>query len=111
MHFSISCPSVPATWDTHWQKNNSGTSNASLDQAVSTIKAKLFVRPSAGWEQLDLDYLTPPPLTPAQLEAIYGTEDAQADQVGRAAFKALRAAAARKRRSNAIVSMRSRGPN
>jgi len=39
------------------------------------------------------DYLTPPPLTPAQMEAIYGPEDPQADRVGRGAFKALRAAA------------------
>ncbi|HOB97642.1 MAG TPA: hypothetical protein PKM43_02710 [Verrucomicrobiota bacterium] len=37
-------------------------------------------------------YLTPSPLTPAQVEAIYGTTDPQADQVGRAAFAALRAA-------------------
>ena len=39
------------------------------------------------------DYLTPPPLTPAQVEAIYGREDKQADTVGRGAFQALRAAA------------------
>jgi Arc/MetJ-type ribon-helix-helix transcriptional regulator len=41
----------------------------------------------------ETDYLTPPPLTPAQVEAIYGPADPQADQVGRAAFKALRATA------------------
>ena len=44
-------------------------------------------------EREDLDYLTPPSLTPAQVEAIYGSDDAQADEVGRAAFQALRAAA------------------
>ena len=41
----------------------------------------------------DLDYLLPPPLTPAQVEAIYPRRDAQASAVGAAAFKALRAAA------------------
>jgi putative addiction module CopG family antidote len=43
----------------------------------------------------ETDYLAPPPLTPAQVEAIYGGEDKQADTVGKAAFKALRAAARR----------------
>ena len=38
-------------------------------------------------------YLTPPPLTPTQAEAIYGQENGQADTVGRGAFKAMRAAA------------------
>ena len=38
-------------------------------------------------------YLTPPPLTPAQVESIYGGVDKQADAIGRFAFKALRAAA------------------
>jgi putative addiction module CopG family antidote len=38
-------------------------------------------------------YLTPPPLTPAQVEAIYGGQDKQAATVGRGAFRALRAAA------------------
>jgi putative addiction module CopG family antidote len=37
-------------------------------------------------------YLTPPPLTPAQIEAVYAAEDAQADAVGRGAFQALRSA-------------------
>jgi putative addiction module CopG family antidote len=32
----------------------------------------------------DQAYLTPPPLTPAQVAAIYGTADPQADRVGRA---------------------------
>lgn len=44
-------------------------------------------------QQQETDYLTPPPLTPAQVEAIYGRADPQADTVGRGAFKALRAAA------------------
>jgi putative addiction module CopG family antidote len=44
-------------------------------------------------QRQETDYLTPPPLTPAQVEAIYGREDKQADTVGRGAFKALRAAA------------------
>lgn len=44
-------------------------------------------------ERQETDYLTPPPLTPAQVEAIYEANDAQADAVGRAAFKALRTAA------------------
>ncbi len=43
----------------------------------------------------ETDYLTPPPLTPAQVDAIYGPEDQQADAVGQGAFKALRAAARR----------------
>jgi putative addiction module CopG family antidote len=44
-------------------------------------------------ERQETDYLTPPPLTPTQVEAIYGANDPQADAVGRAAFKVLRAAA------------------
>ena len=44
-------------------------------------------------EREETAYLTPPPLTPTQVEAIYGTEDLQADRVGRAAFESLRAAA------------------
>jgi putative addiction module CopG family antidote len=44
-------------------------------------------------ERAETEYLTPPPLTPIQVESIYGAEDPQADQVGRGAFKALRAAA------------------
>ena len=43
-------------------------------------------------QRQETDYLTPPPLTPAQVEVIYGREDKQADTVGRGAFKALRAA-------------------
>lgn len=49
-------------------------------------------------ERLELDYLTPPPLTPAQVEAIYGTDDPQADRVGRAAFDALRIAARQRKK-------------
>ena len=44
-------------------------------------------------QRQETEYLTPPPLTPAQVEAIYGREDKQAGTVGRGAFKALRAAA------------------
>jgi putative addiction module CopG family antidote len=44
-------------------------------------------------QRQETDYLTPPPLTSAQVEAIYGREDAQADTVGRRVFRALRAAA------------------
>ncbi|HUF64176.1 MAG TPA: type II toxin-antitoxin system ParD family antitoxin [Verrucomicrobiales bacterium] len=44
-------------------------------------------------EREEREYLTPPPLTPSQVEAVFGTDDPQADRVGRAAFKALRAAA------------------
>jgi Arc/MetJ-type ribon-helix-helix transcriptional regulator len=44
-------------------------------------------------QKQELDYLTPPPLTPAQVEAIYGRKDRQADVVGAEAFKAVRAAA------------------
>ena len=44
-------------------------------------------------QRQETDYLTPPPLTPAQVEAIYGPEDLQAGAVGRGAFRALRAAA------------------
>ena len=43
-------------------------------------------------EREETEYLTPPPLTPTQVESIYGPEDPQAEQVGRGAFKALRAA-------------------
>ena len=44
-------------------------------------------------ERQETDYLTPPPLTPAQVESIYGPDDPKTDGFGRAAFKALRAAA------------------
>jgi putative addiction module CopG family antidote len=44
-------------------------------------------------ERQETDYLTPPPLTPAQVEAIYGPDDPEADGFGQAAFKALRTAA------------------
>ena len=50
-------------------------------------------------QRQETDYLTPPPLTPAQVEAIYGPDDPQADLVGRGAFKALRAAARKGARS------------
>lgn len=43
-------------------------------------------------EREETDYLKPPPLTPAQVEAIYGCDDPQADRVGQGAFNALRAA-------------------
>ena len=44
-------------------------------------------------QRQETDYLTPPPLTPAQVEAIYGRKDRQGDIVGRGAFRSLRAAA------------------
>jgi Arc/MetJ-type ribon-helix-helix transcriptional regulator len=44
-------------------------------------------------QRQETEYLTPPPWTPAQVEATYGQADPQADRVGRGAFKALRAAA------------------
>ena len=44
-------------------------------------------------QRQETDHLTPPPLTPAQVDAIYGREDPQAATVGRGAVKALRAAA------------------
>ena len=44
-------------------------------------------------ERQENDYLTPPPLTPSQVETIYGKSDKQSVTVGRSAFKALRAAA------------------
>ena len=44
-------------------------------------------------QRQEVDYLAPPALTPAQVEAIYGREDKQAATVGKGAFKALRAAA------------------
>ena len=44
-------------------------------------------------QQQETDYLHPPPLTPAQVEAIYDRADKQTVTVGRGAFKALRAAA------------------
>ena len=50
-------------------------------------------------ERQENDYLTPPPLSPAQVETIYGKSDKQADTVGRGAFKALRTAARKGARS------------
>jgi hypothetical protein len=44
-------------------------------------------------QRQETDYLMPPPLTPAQVDVIYGPPDKQADVVGRAVFKALKAAA------------------
>jgi len=44
-------------------------------------------------QRQETDYLTPPAVTPAQVEAIYGPEDPPANRVGRGALKALRAAA------------------
>jgi hypothetical protein len=44
-------------------------------------------------QRQETDYLTPPPLTPAQVETIYGRADQQAAAVGRGAFRALKAAA------------------
>ena len=41
----------------------------------------------------ETEYLTPPPLTPAQVESIYGKQDKQEKAVGMAAFRAVRAAA------------------
>lgn len=41
----------------------------------------------------ETEYLTPEPLTPAQVEAIYGGDDKQANVVGRGAFQAMCAAA------------------
>jgi putative addiction module CopG family antidote len=43
-------------------------------------------------EREETDYLTPPPLAPAQIATIYGSADPQSNQVGRGAFKALRTA-------------------
>ena len=44
-------------------------------------------------QRQETDYLVPPPLTPGQVDAIYGRPDRQADAVGRAVFKSLKAAA------------------
>jgi len=44
-------------------------------------------------QRQETDYLAPPPLTPAQVDAIYGHPDKQADAVGRGAFKSMKAAA------------------
>ena len=41
----------------------------------------------------ETEYLTPPPLTPAQVESIYGRDDQQESAVARSAFKSFRAAA------------------
>ena len=43
-------------------------------------------------QRQETDYLTPPPLTPAQVKTIYGRQDQQAATVGRGAFGALKAA-------------------
>ena len=43
-------------------------------------------------QRQETDYLTPPPLTPAQVKTIYGRQDQQAVAVGRGAFRALKAA-------------------
>ncbi len=53
-------------------------------------------------EKEDLSYLNPPPLTPAQLEEIYGPnpeEEARERAVGRAAFRSIRRAAKKGARS------------
>jgi Arc/MetJ-type ribon-helix-helix transcriptional regulator len=44
-------------------------------------------------QRQETDYLAPPPLTPGQVDAIYGRADKQAEAVGRTAFKFLKAAA------------------
>jgi putative addiction module CopG family antidote len=49
-------------------------------------------------EREETEHLTPPPLTPAQVEEIYGTDDPQADRVGRGAFDALRKAVRKRAR-------------
>jgi len=52
-------------------------------------------------EREDSDYLNPPPLTPAQLEEIYGPnpeEEARENAFGRAAFNAVRRAARKGRK-------------
>lgn len=52
-------------------------------------------------EREDSDYLNPPPLTPAQAEAIYGPnpeEDARERAFGRAAFNSVRRAARKGRK-------------
>ena len=41
----------------------------------------------------ETEYLTPPPLTPAQVESIYGRDDQQESAVALSAFKLFRAAA------------------
>ena len=43
-------------------------------------------------QRMETDYLTPPALTPTQVEAVYGSADQQADAVGRAVFRALKGA-------------------
>ncbi len=43
-------------------------------------------------ERDETAYLTPAPLTSAQIDAIYSPADPQADAVGRGAFRALQAA-------------------
>ena len=43
-------------------------------------------------QRQETDYLTPPPLTPAQVKTIYERQDQQAATVGRGAFRALKAA-------------------
>ena len=48
-------------------------------------------------QRQETDYLTPPPLTPAQVEAIFGPEDQQADTVGRGTWENRRAAAGSRR--------------
>ena len=44
-------------------------------------------------QRQETEYLVPPPLTPGQVDAIYGHPDKQADVVGRTVFKSLKAAA------------------
>lgn len=41
----------------------------------------------------EMEYLTPPPLTPAQIKSIYGGKVRQESAVARAAFRSFRAAA------------------
>ena len=49
-------------------------------------------------QRQETDYLAPPPLTPAQVDAIYGPPDKQAAAVGRAVFKSLKTAARKRAR-------------
>ncbi len=47
----------------------------------------------------DTEYLTPPPLTPAQVESVFRREDKQESAVARAAFRSFRRAARKSSRA------------
>jgi Arc/MetJ-type ribon-helix-helix transcriptional regulator len=70
-------------WDTHWPKSSRCSSR--LVKRAFNNQSEAVREAIRHMQRQETDYLTPSPLTPAQVEAIYGREDQQADTVGRGA--------------------------